>query len=125
MPLSSSINYFDGYINAEVSGIRVPAEIMNDILLIWGEINSLAEKSGTCKVLYKTRVQGERPLLTAYDVLDEFVLKHWTGLIIAYVELDSAGYEDAKLLKTIVHMHGMKFELFSDPEEAVSWLKTQ
>jgi len=125
LPLLRSIKYVDGYIEVNVSGARVPEEFFKVNVEIWEEIISLAQRSGTEKVLYQTCVTGERPLQITHDVLDEFIKRHLAHLTVAYVEQDPAGVEDAKLLRTLLHMYDIKFELFEDVEKAISWLEQQ
>lgn len=125
MSLVRSIKYAAGYIEVNVSGTRVPEEFFKVNVEIWEEIISLAERSGTEKVLYQSCVTGERPLQLTHDVLDEFINRHLAHLTVAYVEQDPQGFEDAKLLRTLLQMYDVKFELFQEVEPAIEWLEKQ
>lgn len=122
MPYQYQIEVRTGYIRALVQGVRGTYSAGENVLPVWEEIARNSKDTGLSKVLYISHVTGQIPVMEAYDVIEEFVRRHWDGLVIAYVDQGGTAIADLKMLKAICLQHNITFGLCSSEQEAEAWL---
>ena len=123
MPYDATIQTFDDYIRADVTGTRVPGQVVADADVVGEELVSLCRETGIKKVLLVIELTGRLSAVDAYEIVSSSEQYGWSREFrLAFVNLNAETLEDSYFTETVVVNRAYSMNVFDNEEEAKAWL---
>jgi hypothetical protein len=123
MPYDATIQTFDDYIRADVTGTRVPGQVVADADVVGEELVSLCPETGSKKVLLVIELTGRLSAVDAYEIVSSSEQYGWSREFrLAFVNLNAESLEDSYFTETVAVNRAYSMNVFDNEEEAKAWL---
>jgi hypothetical protein len=123
MPYDATIQTFDDYIRADVTGTRVPGQVVADADVVGEELVSLCRETGIKKVLLVIELTGRLSAVDAYEIVSSSEQYGWSREFrLAFVNLNAESLEDSYFTETVAVNRAYSMNVFDNEEEAKAWL---
>ena len=126
MPFDLQCSAQDGYLRFEVSGVRVPGELTQNMLEVWTKVAGQCRAAEVNKVLCINRLTGPVPALEVYNIGQQ--VPRILGNAVHRVAMVVLGGEEAVranlFFENVAVNRGAFGRVFEDEAQALAWLKS-
>lgn len=126
MPYTISIQEKQDYIRVEVTGERQKGQEEKDSQEFWLSMVNLCNSKGVFRILAIFNLQGDLPVMAAYNIGEWFVKNDLVKNIkIALVDLKDESKKNNYFVETVAYnraYNSNKARIFDKEEKAVEWL---
>ena len=126
MPYRFSMQLNGDYLRFEVSGRRVPGEVVPEMLRLWGLVADECRAHGVTRVLAVNRLSGPASHLDVFDISKQ--LPALLGGAVRRIAFAILGGEQAmkvsRFAEDVAVNRGLNGRVFADEQSALAWLRS-
>jgi hypothetical protein len=126
MSYTISIQEYQGYIRAEVSGKRIKGQETQDTFQVWLTLAELCRNKGISTILVIYNLSGDLPVITGFNIGSSGVNMELLKILkkVAFVDKNEQSRKVNRFIETVAVNRGASggVKVFGDENEALNWL---
>lgn len=123
MPYETTIESFEDYVRAEVSGDRIPGREVNDATQAGRKMSAACRDYGANKLLVIFKMTGRLGPIEAYEIFSNPEDYGWSRDVkVAIVDENPESQEDSTFSETVAVNRAYDMRVFDNEIEAKVWL---
>jgi len=124
MPYRLSMQVLDGYLRSEVSGERVPGELVPQMLKFWTLVAEECRARGVTRLLAVNALSGPPSQADVFQISEQLPVVLGSAVHkVAFVILGGAeAFEVSQFAENVAVNRGLNGRVFADENAALAWL---
>ncbi|MDB5050946.1 MAG: hypothetical protein JWO30_4017 [Fibrobacteres bacterium] len=121
-----AVSKTDNLLRMDVTGTRVPGQVVEDAKECWMRLSEEFEKDDTCRVMGVFDLTGKKTFFESYQIFEnpgKFNIERTSTIAIVYLNGDT--YAEDKFGETVARNRAWNVKVCCTESEALSWLASQ